>query len=109
VVDFVRACDYTPWPSPWGLARTAARPDSATETDSATEIEVVRAALTGRPTTEPPGTVGPAEDGGVPVAALDEWVLVRRVRVGGRSMSPAAALRPGDRLALPPFDPVDSV
>lgn len=97
VVNLVRACDYSPWPSPWGPAR-AIRPDGD-------EIEIVRATSTGRATTQPPGAVGAVAVGGVQVAAADEWVLVRRVRVGGRPVDVPAVLSPGDRLLSPPPGP----
>jgi UDP-4-amino-4-deoxy-L-arabinose formyltransferase/UDP-glucuronic acid dehydrogenase (UDP-4-keto-hexauronic acid decarboxylating) len=95
-VDFVRACDYTPFDSPWGLARTAVLGAGPTE------VEVVRAATTGRPTTDPPGTVGRQEGNGVLVAAADEWVLLQRTQVDGRRTPPPDLFRLGDRLVVPP-------
>lgn len=85
VVDLIRACDYGPWPSPWGRPRAGG-------------VEIVRAALTGDRAGEAPGTVGRCEHGGVRVAAADEWVLVSRLRVGGRSAPPSAVLQPGSSL-----------
>jgi methionyl-tRNA formyltransferase len=78
IVNFVRAADYSPFPSPWGhpVARVAGR-----------EIEIVRASLTGLPTESPPGTIGDAAEGGVRIAAADEWVLVRRLRAEGRYLA----------------------
>jgi UDP-4-amino-4-deoxy-L-arabinose formyltransferase/UDP-glucuronic acid dehydrogenase (UDP-4-keto-hexauronic acid decarboxylating) len=89
VVDFVRACDYGPWPSPWGLPRTAI---------SGTEIAVHRASLTGEEAVVPPGTVGALDGDGIRVAAADEWVVIRRLRIDGKSVAPAAVLRAGDAL-----------
>jgi methionyl-tRNA formyltransferase len=69
VVDFVRACDYGPYPSPWGRPR--ARLDGR-------EVSVVHAALTGRPAADPPGTARRDGDGpGWMVACRDFWVAVR--------------------------------
>lgn len=89
VVDFVRACDYGPWPSPWGMPRTGA---------PAAEIEIVRAARTGEQAGAAPGTVGRSEEAGVRVATADEWVLVSRLRVDGRSVAPSVVLQPGNSL-----------
>lgn len=89
VVDFVRACDYAPFPSPWGRPRTRLGDE---------DLEVVRAARTGSTTEAPPGTVGKGVDGGVLVAAADEWVCVERVRRGGASAAPESVLRAGLRL-----------
>ena len=82
IVDFVRASDYGPFASPWG--RPTARIDER-------EIEVVRAAVTGKRADAAPGTVG---DDGL-VAAADEWVAVERVRVDGEPAEPSEVLLPG--------------
>jgi methionyl-tRNA formyltransferase len=89
IVNFVRAADYSPFRSPWGhpKARFAGE-----------EIEVVRATVTGRATAAAPGTIGDAVDGGVTVAAAEEWVLVRRVRAGGRYVAAGSILESGGRL-----------
>ena len=89
IVDLVRACDYGPWPSPWGRPRTLA---------DGVEVEILRAAETGEPTDRSSGTVGAAEDGTVLVAAADEWVRVVRVRAGRAAAPAAALLRSGDTL-----------
>lgn len=89
VVDFVRACDYGPWSSPWGLPRTLA---------SGTEIGILRASRTGEEAVVPPGTVGVPEGDGIRVAAADEWVVIRRLRIGGKGAAPAAVLNAGDAL-----------
>jgi methionyl-tRNA formyltransferase len=89
IVDFVRACDYGPWPSPWGRPRTLA---------GGVELEVLRATETGEPSDQPAGTVGAAEGGAVLVAAADQWVRIVRVRVGAAATPAGALLRVGDRL-----------
>ena len=95
VVDFVRACDYFRFPSPWGSP--LARLDGG-------EVAILKAAPTGRPTAgEPAGTVGGADDGAVPVAAADEWVAVQRVAVDGSPQDAAAVLRPGMRFLERPL------
>jgi methionyl-tRNA formyltransferase len=89
IVNFVRAADYSPFPSPWGhpATRFAAR-----------DLEIVRAARTGDPAASPPGTIGETVEAGVKVATGDEWVLVRRLRVEGRYVSADSFLEPGGRL-----------
>jgi methionyl-tRNA formyltransferase len=90
VVAFVRACDYFPFPSPWGhpAATHEGRP-----------LAVLKAETTGAAAGEPPGTVGAASATGVAVAAADEWVDLRRVSLNGEVADAADVLRAGQRLA----------
>lgn len=91
VVNFVRACDYGPWPSPWGTPRTrCARTGVA--------VDIPRVSRTGEPVDAPPGTVAQVEEDCALAATADEWVRLSRVRVDGKSMRPAAAFVPGDCL-----------
>jgi methionyl-tRNA formyltransferase len=76
VLDFVRACDYRPFPSPWG------HPGMGPPLG---DVRVVSARGTGRPADAPPGRVGAVTADGAEVACADEWVLVRDVEVAGRS------------------------
>jgi methionyl-tRNA formyltransferase len=89
LVDFVRACDYFPFPSPWGhpTARLGGRP-----------LLVLKASATGERTDAEPGTVGAASGGAIAVAASDEWLLVHRVRLDGSAREAAEVLEPGLRL-----------
>lgn len=90
VLDFVRACDYGPYPSPWGIPTT--RRDDA-------DLGVVRLAATGRACPgRSPGEVD-ADDEGPVVATADEWVRPRRLVASGRGCDPATVLRAGDRLS----------
>jgi UDP-4-amino-4-deoxy-L-arabinose formyltransferase/UDP-glucuronic acid dehydrogenase (UDP-4-keto-hexauronic acid decarboxylating) len=81
IVDFVRAADYFPFPSPWGIPSA---------TVGGLELSILKASRTGEAAEGPPGTVGAAREGGVPVAAADEWVLVERLQVEGEKPAPAA-------------------
>ncbi len=91
--NFVRACDYHPFPSPWGAPRALLDGE---------EIGVVGVRLTGETAGTPPGLVGEAIAGsGVLVASGDDWLLVERVLVEGRRREAAAVLRPGQRLEGP--------
>ncbi|WP_214365552.1 methionyl-tRNA formyltransferase [Pseudonocardia sp. H11422] len=92
VLGLVRACDFGPWLSPWGRPR-ARRGD--------TEIEICRARATGEPTSSPPGTVAACDGVEARIAAGDEWVLVRRLRVDGAAVAPNEVLTLGDVLNTP--------
>jgi methionyl-tRNA formyltransferase len=91
-VNFVRACDYLPFASPWGHPAGSV---------GGRELLVLKAVRTGESCTAAPGTVGPHLGGDVLVAAADEWVQVRRVRIGKSAFSAAEVLQPGERFALP--------
>lgn len=80
IVDLVRAADYFPFPSPWGIPSA---------TVGGVELSVLKASRTGEPADAPPGTVGTTRERGVPVAAADEWVLVERVQMEGGKPAPA--------------------
>jgi methionyl-tRNA formyltransferase len=90
IVNFVRACDFFPFPSPWG------HPQTILETMSgAQEIGVAKAWLTGEKCARTPGTVGEFVGTGVRVACGDEWIMVNKLRVEGRYVNPAEVLKPG--------------
>jgi methionyl-tRNA formyltransferase len=63
---FVRACDYQPFPSPWGAPRARL---------GDREVEVLKVTLTGERCDAPPGTVK-----GDRVATADEWLELKNVR-----------------------------
>jgi methionyl-tRNA formyltransferase len=88
IVNFVRAADYSPFPSPWGHPATGV---------AGRTIGVVRAERTGSATDAPPGTARKV-DGVVHVAAADEWVAVTRVHVDARYAPADAVLADGSRL-----------
>jgi methionyl-tRNA formyltransferase len=90
VTDFVRACDFYPFPSPWGHPRARLNMQ---------EFALVKACQTGLPAGVPPGTVGKSCGSGVNVACGDEWVMVSKLLLGGKYLGAQEFLRPGDRLA----------
>jgi methionyl-tRNA formyltransferase len=92
VVNFIRACNYVPFASPWGFPRAYL---------GGREIVVLKATRTGERSDAPPGTVGPRINSDVLVAARDEWVKLRRVQIGNSPFPAADALRPGERFAVP--------
>ena len=89
IVNLVRACDYSPFPSPWG------HPSATLDSQS---ISVTKAALTREVAGVVPGTVGAIDGDEVNVAAGDEWIAVRRVQLAGEPLSASAVLQPGMRL-----------
>jgi methionyl-tRNA formyltransferase len=92
IVNFIRACDYFPFPSPWGYPRAWI---------SGREVLVLKAALTSETGEAPAGTVGRCMGEDVLVRARDAWVQVQRVQIGSSVFSPAEVLQTGERFALP--------
>jgi methionyl-tRNA formyltransferase len=90
VVDFVRACDYFPFSSPWGHPRTRL---------GAQEFALVKASRTGIPCQVPPGKVGDSVGSGVYVACQDEWILASKLRVDHKYLPAGEFLSSGDDLA----------
>lgn len=89
IVRFVRACDYSPLPSPWGYPRTGLQGQPC---------EVLKASRTRRACAVPAGTVGEIRDAAALVAAADEWVAISRLNVAGRALRAAEVLKTGARL-----------
>jgi methionyl-tRNA formyltransferase len=89
ISNFVRACDFSPFHSPWGHPRTGLRGQ---------ELGIVKASLIMKTSEAQPGTVGKVSDVGVEVACADEWILVQKVFREGKRVSASAILGPGDQL-----------
>lgn len=62
--DFVRACDYHPFPSPWGVPRARLQDE---------EVEIRKVQLTGHASRARPGAIK-IENGVTSVACADEWL-----------------------------------
>jgi UDP-4-amino-4-deoxy-L-arabinose formyltransferase/UDP-glucuronic acid dehydrogenase (UDP-4-keto-hexauronic acid decarboxylating) len=92
VVNFIRACDYLPFTSPWGHPRVYL---------AGREMSVLKAMRTGERSDAQAGTVGRRVGHEALVAARDEWVRVRRVQVGASTFAAAEVLSPGDRFTVP--------
>jgi hypothetical protein len=90
IVNFVRACDYFPFRSPWGHPQTRL---------GGQELEIVKASRTGLPCDVQPGTVGPRADSAALIAAADEWILVKKIALGDRYVNAGDLFKSGDRLA----------
>jgi methionyl-tRNA formyltransferase len=96
VVNFVRACDYTPFPSPWGLPRCTVR---------GLDIGVPHASVDQSLLPATPGTVANARDGAVLIGAADAWVRLDQVEVDGRRLPATEVLSAGEQMALIDRDP----
>jgi methionyl-tRNA formyltransferase len=92
IYDFVRACDYAPFASPWGHPVTRVR-DRA--------FAIARSEIAGSSDLAAPGTVGKVDDAGALVACGDGWLRLRRLLLDDRPITPSALLRPGDLLHAP--------
>jgi methionyl-tRNA formyltransferase len=92
LVNFVRACDYLPFTSPWGQPRARLGDQ---------DIAILKASRTHTPCDAPPGIVGRSFGSDMLVASSDEWVRIQRVRAGGATLRAADALRTGERFAVP--------
>jgi methionyl-tRNA formyltransferase len=89
IVNFVRACDYFPFRSPWGYPSTEWAGGNLT---------IMKAARTGMACGAAPGTVGEIKASAALVAAADEWVAVRKVKIGTASMAANEVLQTGQQL-----------
>lgn len=88
IANFVRACDYYPFQSPWG------HPVASMENR---EITVAQASLTGAACDALPGTIGECEGSGVYIACADEWIWVGKVMLHGRPVDPAQIFKHRER------------
>jgi len=90
VGNFVRACNFSPFPSPWGFPQ-ARKGDLV--------FGIVTAARTGVPASARPGAVGCPDESGIRIACKDEWISVGKISVGGKLMDANEFLRVGDSLS----------
>ena len=88
IANFVRACDYFPFRSPWGHPATRLGEQ---------DISIAKVHLTGQLCLETPGTIR-ASDGAIYAAAADEWIRLDKVLVNGTAVSPKELLHNGDCL-----------
>jgi len=93
LVNFVRACDFYPFLSPWGhpLVRKGE-----------CEFGIAKAARTGSPAEARPGTVGLIDGSSIAVACADEWICVRKVYLQNKLVDATEVLRTGECLEHTP-------
>jgi UDP-4-amino-4-deoxy-L-arabinose formyltransferase/UDP-glucuronic acid dehydrogenase (UDP-4-keto-hexauronic acid decarboxylating) len=96
VVNHVRACDFFPFTSPWGIP-LAYRNDQ--------QFGIVKATASNETCRSSPGTVAPWNDDSVRVAAGDQWVIVHTVMIGDERLPATQFLYEGDQLAVRPAAP----
>ena len=89
IVNFVRACDFGPFRSPWG------HPECALGN---LRLRIVRAAMTGKTTLATPGTIVDCHDHSIDVAASDECVRVSHVEIDGKTTTALQVLSVGECL-----------
>ncbi|MBV8552871.1 MAG: hypothetical protein JOY54_16365 [Acidobacteriaceae bacterium] len=90
VVNFVRACDYSPYLSPWGHPTTRWQ---------GYDVGIARAVRTHKACNEAPGVVGQCDTAGALIACADEWVLVQRLKIASRSVMPHLILTRGGQMS----------
>ena len=90
VVNFVRACDYFPFRSPWGYPSTEWMRGN---------LSIMKAARTGMACRAAPGTVGEVKASAALVAGADEWVAVQKVKIGKATIPASEVLRTGEQLS----------
>jgi methionyl-tRNA formyltransferase len=84
ILRFVRACDYGPFPSPWGHPRAQL---------AGRDVGIAKAAETGVAAAHHrPGEVVEANESGAVVATGDELVLVQRLWLDARYLKPGELL-----------------
>jgi methionyl-tRNA formyltransferase len=94
VVNFVRACDYRPFTSPWGYPRAELE---------GRDISVLKVTRTGEQSHCRAGIVGRRVGRDVLVAAGDEWVRVQQVQIGNMTFAPEDILKPGSQFTVHPL------
>lgn len=86
---FVRACNYSPFQSPWGHPTTR---------KNGFELSILKTETTNFTCDKPPGTIGKTINGKTAIASADFWVLVNRCLVDGNHVDASSILDPGDVL-----------
>jgi methionyl-tRNA formyltransferase len=89
IYNFIRAADYSPFPSPWKHPRSMLRDR---------EIGFVKASLTGRPCDATPGLIGQIDGDNVLAACADQWIALTRVKVDDQYLNAVDVLKTGDRV-----------
>lgn len=86
---FVRACNYSPFQSPWGVPYTSLDGE---------RISIFKIAITDTSCNVQPGTIGETIDEATSIATADYWVTVNRCMVNGVHMDASSILSSGDLL-----------
>ena len=89
VANFVRACNFSPFLSPWGMPQARAGDRI---------FSIITAKRTGSSTNSPPGTVGCPDSFGIRVACADEWISVGKIKFEDKLADAIEVLHAGDYL-----------
>jgi methionyl-tRNA formyltransferase len=94
---FIRACDYGPFPSPWGYPTTKIDNE---------QVEILDVSLTGESALDKPGSVR-SQNSVVSVACGDEWIQINKCRLHGKTTHPHKIFP--HRITLPIVQTVSSM
>jgi methionyl-tRNA formyltransferase len=97
VYNFIRACDYYPFPSPWGHPRTEL---------GGQELSIIKAIPTQQPASAAPGAIGEVGAAGALVACGDEWLLVKKVKRAHQIVDASDVFLSSERLKSRHIDPI---
>ncbi|MEX1261855.1 MAG: formyltransferase family protein [Balneolaceae bacterium] len=86
---FVRACNYSPFQSPWGHPKTK---------NKESEFSILKTEISGQPCDKTPGTIGEPIHKKTAIATADFWLLISRCLVNGNHVDANTVLHPGDLL-----------
>jgi methionyl-tRNA formyltransferase len=89
VVNFVRACNFSPFSSPWGLPQAS---------KGGQVFGIITATRTGSLASAAPGTVGCQDSFGIRVACGDEWISLGKIKVRNKLTNATELLHAGDYL-----------
>ena len=89
VLNFIRACNYFPLPSPWGQAKCRHR---------GRDIAILKAEPTTLSANRPPGYVEMLDNDAIMVSAGDNWVVIKELLIGDDRVDAIEWLAPGDWL-----------
>lgn len=87
---FVRACNYSPFTSPWGEPKAKLKN---------TEIAILKTEVSSIECDKKPGTVSENVKGEISVATNDFWILITKCKLNGKSILPSDLFESGDFLS----------
>lgn len=86
IFNFIRACDYYPLPSPWGIPQAVLQGE---------KIFICKARMTDYFSKKPPGTIRCGSNQEVEVATGDKWLRLELLKYRGKYLPPETILQDG--------------
>lgn len=86
---FIRACNYSPFKSPWGFPKT---------TFNGADISISSVEVTREPCSETPGTIRYAGQDCVRAATQDYWLIINKCSINGNYVPADTVFNQGDIL-----------